>query len=100
MPLPVRTLILAMVLVAQCLTHHTMSQTPATKNAANASVSGKVTINGKPAAGLVVGMHLVRAERTSPIYRATTDEDGIYRINNIASGNYQVAPVVPGMLIS
>jgi len=100
MPLPVRTLILAMLLVAQCLTHHAMSQTPASKNEANASVSGKVTINGKPAAGVVVGMHHARPERTSPIYRTTTNEDGIYRINNIASGNYQVAPVVPGMLVS
>jgi protocatechuate 3,4-dioxygenase beta subunit len=77
-----------------------MSQTPSSRHEANASVSGKVTINGNPTAGVVVGMRLVRPEQTSPTYRATTNEDGIYRISNIASGNYQVAPAAPGMLIA
>jgi 5-hydroxyisourate hydrolase-like protein (transthyretin family) len=74
------------------------SQIPSGGKGTNASVSGKVTIKGKPAAGVVVGMRLTQPGPSSPTYKATTNEDGTYRINNIAYGTYQVMPVAPALV--
>ena len=56
------------------------------------SVSGKVTIKGKGAPGVVVALHrsdfFNSYESTA---RATTDQDGNYKINNVAAGAYQVS---------
>ena len=100
MPLPARISLVALLLISPCVIQTTVSQTSTTRKDATASVSGKVTINGKPARGILVGMRMANAERTSPTYRGTTNEDGIFRINNIASGGFQVAPVAPGMMIA
>jgi protocatechuate 3,4-dioxygenase beta subunit len=60
-----------------------------------ASISGKVTLKNKGLGGIVV-------VATDPDYsggwqrarnRGTTDDEGNYRINNVAAGNYQVYPV-------
>ena len=56
------------------------------------SVSGKVTIKGKGAPGVVVALH--RPDFFNPFEstaRATTDQDGNYKINNVAAGAYQVS---------
>jgi len=98
MPLPARALIILALFVAG--TNCAFSQTAGLKNESNSSVTGKVTIKDKPAAGIVVGMHLARPERSSPTYKAITNQDGIYRINNIARGTYVIAPVAPAMVIS
>jgi uncharacterized GH25 family protein len=76
-----------------------MSQTPAARTETNAFVSGKVTIKGKPAAGIVVGMHLANPNESSPTYKATTNEDGVYHISNVAKGAYKIAPVAPAMVL-
>ena len=72
-----------------------------TKTPKKGSVAGKVTIKGKAAPGIVVGM------RTSdygspyePSYKATTDQDGKYRITDVPAGSYQVYPVAPAFVIS
>jgi len=56
------------------------------------SVSGKVTIKGKDAPGIVVALH--RPDFFNPYestLRATTDQDGNYKISNVAAGAYQVS---------
>jgi 5-hydroxyisourate hydrolase-like protein (transthyretin family) len=75
------------------------AKTTATKTA-RGSVSGRVTIKDKPAPGVVVGL---RKSLTSgvlePFQKATTDQDGVYRITNVAPGNYDVAPSAPAYVI-
>src|SRR5436190_2078357 len=100
MALPGRTFAVVLCFVFVSVTHRAMSQTPAGKKETNASVSGKVTIKGKPAAGIVIGLHLERPNSSSPTYKATTNDEGIYRINNIANGAYQIAPVATALVIS
>ena len=56
------------------------------------SVSGKVTIKGKGAPNIVVALH--RPDFFNPFEstaRATTDQDGNYKINNVAAGAYRVS---------
>jgi protocatechuate 3,4-dioxygenase beta subunit len=66
------------------------SQTQNPKKPRAASVSGRVTLHGKGAGGIVVG---VRSSdfSMSPAGRSTTDNDGNYRITEIQPGRYQVA---------
>jgi 5-hydroxyisourate hydrolase-like protein (transthyretin family) len=96
MPLPARTLIAIVALFSVC----PLVRAQAPKKEANASVSGKVTVKGKPAAGIVVGMRLDDPRPPAVQYKATTDADGAYRITNIASGNYQISPVARSMVLS
>jgi protocatechuate 3,4-dioxygenase beta subunit len=60
------------------------------------SVSGRVTIHGKSAPGVIVGIR--QTERTpaqGPALKATTDQDGNYRIKDVPPGKYQVGPMSP-----
>ena len=66
-----------------------------------ASVTGKVTVKNRALAGVVVvatgtsdGRSLEQAAR----YRSTTDNEGNYRLSNIAAGNYFVFPVALGLV--
>jgi 5-hydroxyisourate hydrolase-like protein (transthyretin family) len=99
MRLPARlSIILTLLFCGACLCQRANSQTKP-KNA-DATVSGKVTLKGKPAPGIVVGIRLSQAEQSSPTFKATTDQDGVYHISNVPSGNYWVAPVAPALVIS
>jgi hypothetical protein len=65
------------------------------------SVSGKVTIKGKAAPGIAVGLRTSDyGSRYEPSYKGTTDQDGRYRINDVPAGSYQVSPVAPSFVIS
>jgi hypothetical protein len=61
------------------------------------SVSGRVTIKDKPAPGVMLGL---RTNELMSAYerfrRAVTDENGNYRIANLAAGNYQLLISAPG----
>jgi protocatechuate 3,4-dioxygenase beta subunit len=59
------------------------------------SVSGHVTVKGKGKAGIVVGVLGDFGTRAAPIPKATTDQDGNYRINEVAAGTYQIAAISP-----
>jgi protocatechuate 3,4-dioxygenase beta subunit len=76
------------------------SQTSSAKNAPDATVSGKVTIKGKPAPGIVVGMRASQPSQFDQTYKATTGQDGKYRINNVPGGNYEVAPITPSFIVA
>jgi protocatechuate 3,4-dioxygenase beta subunit len=65
------------------------------------SISGRVTIKEKAAAGVVVSLR--RSEQMNPFelaLRATTDQDGNYRIANVPPGNYEVTPSAPAFVPS
>jgi hypothetical protein len=101
MKLPSRALIvLAIPFCLVTLSQRANSQIKTESKAAEATVSGKVTIKGKPAAGIVVGMRLARSDESSFTYKARTDQEGNYRMTKVASGSYVVAPVAPAFVIA
>lgn len=74
----------------------------ATTKTARGTVSGRITIKDKPAPGVVVGLRksLTSGGVLEPFQKATTDQDGVYRVTNVAPGNYDVAPSVPAYVIA
>ena len=65
-----------------------------------ATVAGRVTIKGQPAAGIVVGLRSSESAQFGPTLKATTDQDGKYRIAEVPQGKYEIAPVAPAFVIS
>ena len=73
------------------------SQSAADKTATS-TISGKVTVGGKGVQGVVVALALgdqYRSNLRPTRFRATTDEDGNYRIKNVPPGTYEVIPATP-----
>jgi len=70
-----------------------------TTKAPRGSISGRVTIKEKGAAGVVV---LLRKSEFmnpfEPLPRATTDQDGFYRLANVPLGSYEVLPAAPAFV--
>ena len=68
--------------------------------AATGSISGQVTIKGKPAAGVTVVVNDPRVEmirgRKGP--SAKTDQTGNYRIPNLPAGNYEISALTPALV--
>jgi hypothetical protein len=86
-------ILIAIILVVGLNAVRVSAQAPV-KVVKKASVAGKVTIKGKAAAGVTI------AVRTSdfsngfePTYKAVTDLQGLYRVNDIPPGNYQISTV-------
>lgn len=75
-------------LVTQILFAQTATKRPP------ATVSGTVTIKAKPAAGITVGLRRtgVGTSNNEIVARAVTDQDGRYRITNVAEGTYEIIP--------
>lgn len=59
----------------------------------SASISGRVTIADKPAPGIRVIASLPSSFDKRIVGKATTDQDGNYRITRLAAGRFIVAPV-------
>ncbi len=92
------------VLLVFCDTVQTQPQTKLAKKEVTSSVSGKVTIKGKGAPGIIVGMRPgelggFRGQWTTR-YRATTDQDGNYKIINVSPGTYKLMPAAPAFVNS
>lgn len=79
-----------------------VAQSTSTPNKApRSTVSGRVTIKEKGVAGVVVALQ--RGEGGipfEPLQRATTDQDGNFRITNVAPGNYEVIPSAPAYVMA
>ncbi len=62
------------------------------------SISGKVTIEGKPAPGVVVRIQKSDEQwnANKPPTTATTDADGVFKLDKLPAAQYVVAPSVPG----
>ena len=65
-----------------------------------ATITGKITIKGKAAPGIYVGLRREdsssRRQLTGP--KAVTDHEGMYRIENVTAGSYVVLPVAPAYI--
>lgn len=60
------------------------------------SISGRITINDKPAPGVAVGLRKGALDTSfDPFDKAVTDAEGIYRITNVPAGNYVVTVIAP-----
>jgi hypothetical protein len=70
----------------------------AVDKAATSTISGKVTVAGKGVSGVVVGLIIsdhFRSNVRRTRFRATTDEDGNYRLTSVPPGTYDVIPASP-----
>jgi hypothetical protein len=77
------------------------SQTKPVKKTLTGTVSCRVTIKGKGAPGVVVGLRAREfGPQPAPSIKAGTDQDGYYRIRDVPAGIYQVEPIVPALVIS
>ena len=77
-----------------------IAQTPAPANS-TASVSGRVTIGGKGAAGITV----VAEVTDSPIdnrtvAKTTTDDEGNYRLAGLATGRFTITPMARAFVVA
>jgi hypothetical protein len=64
------------------------------------SISGRITVDGKPKSGLVV--ELLTTDTNGPrhlIAKATTSTTGKYVLINVASGTYDVSPYAPTLVV-
>lgn len=69
-----------------------VAQTPAKEP--TASVSGHLTVAGKPAAGIAVVATLsVSFFDNKTVAKATTDEDGNYKLAGLAAGRFTIVPL-------
>src|SRR5688572_1267182 len=98
MRLPVPAIISALLLCCAAFCERANSQTAKTDS--KATVSGKITLKGKPAPGMVVGLRLTEPAQFDPTFKATTDQDGKYRIAEVPQGKYIIAPVVLAFVIA
>jgi protocatechuate 3,4-dioxygenase beta subunit len=59
------------------------------------SISGKVTLKGNGAPGILVGARPMQSGRQVPLVVVTTDQQGNYRMSNVPPGEYEVVPAAP-----
>ncbi len=75
------------------------AQEPA-PNKNSGSISGRVTVDGKPKAGLVV--ELLTTDTNGPrrpIAKATTSKTGKYVLTNVGAGTFDVSPSAPTLVV-
>lgn len=74
------------------------AQQPVNRN--SGSISGRITVDGKPKAGLVV--ELLATDTNGPrrpIAKATTSKTGKYVLTGVESGTYDVSPTAPTLIL-
>ena len=74
------------------------AQSPAKEQ--TASISGKVTVKNKGVAGIVVvAVENNQGRGSRARHRATTDDEGNYRISELPAGNYYAYPLAPALAV-
>jgi hypothetical protein len=73
--------------------------TSQTTKAPRGSISGRVTIKDKGAAGVSIGLRKDAINPFESYTKTVTDHDGYYRIN-LSAGAYEVYPSAPAFVIS
>src|SRR6185436_13725764 len=76
------------------------STTKETAKVPRGSISGRVTIKDRGVPGIAIGWRKGDMFMPSePFQRTTTDQDGFYRISNIAPGSYSITAAVPAYVM-
>lgn len=74
---------------------------------ANSSVSGRVTVAGKPAPGVTIVLTTRLSDpsnffglmyQSAGTFKSRTGEDGTYRVDSLAAGRYQIVVLAPAMV--
>lgn len=93
----------ALLLTLSCAAHARAQQTTTTPAPAKdpASLSGRVTSNGKPAREVpVVLMPADWYAQREPVAKGVTDEEGRYKLSNVPPGRYHLTAVSPGYVFA
>ena len=75
------------------------AQNPAQKTRTS-TISGKVTMKGNGVAGILVGVRLPQSGRREAAVVTETDEQGKYRLSNVAPGQYEVLLGAPQYVLT
>jgi len=75
----------------------TLAQTPDAKAKGTGSISGKVTLGGKPAVGVKVAA-LGDDPNSRRATQATTDSEGRYRLYGLSAAQYMVMALAPNLV--
>ena len=89
-----RTALIAVVLWPASL----ISAQPNPKPKATGSIGGRVSVSGKAAPEIEVVAIMANSPNRRPAARATTDNEGRYRLRGLPAGTYQVIPLAPTMV--
>ncbi|HEY6121182.1 MAG TPA: carboxypeptidase-like regulatory domain-containing protein, partial [Pyrinomonadaceae bacterium] len=95
------TSILALAMVVWLFQSAVSGQSKAGNLSPGGTVSGTVTIKGRPAGGIIVGLR--QSEPSSPaaqMLRSKTDQDGAYKVMDVPPGTYEVSVTVPAYVVS
>jgi hypothetical protein len=75
---------------------HSIQAQPGETKTGTAMVSGRVTLKGEPARGVMVILRLLVGPVASNSPRARADESGRFQITGVAAGSYRVSAIAPG----
>jgi protocatechuate 3,4-dioxygenase beta subunit len=75
-----------------------LAQSTETKEG-TAEISGRVTLKGEPANGVIVALDLRQMPGQNPRLRSKTDANGVYRITRVPAGQYFINALAPGFFI-
>jgi hypothetical protein len=78
---------------------YAQSTTKETAKASRGSISGRVTIKDRGVPGVAIGLRKGDMFTPSePFQRTSTDQDGFYRISNLAPGSYSITAGAPAVM--
>jgi len=78
------------------ITLHSIQAQVAGTKAGTATVSGRVTLKGEPARGVMVILQVQNNPRAPNSPRAKVDESGRYNFTGVAAGMYSISAIAPG----
>ena len=98
--LPRYAIIFALCVGGAGLSFATHAQTKATTKPPTSTITGRVTVHGKGAAGIAVGLRYADfSPQGQPSLKGVTDQDGYYRITDVPAGSYLVTPLAPAFVL-
>lgn len=92
--------VLASAIIICCAALRVHSQITPSIRISNGSVSGRVTLKGKPASGVIVALWADgAASSVESSFKSTTDDEGKYHLDNIPTGAYQITCFAPAFVV-